>query len=255
LLGKVVEGAGWGEREALFGAVIPLQRWGNGIGTGLNTRVPIRGEGMRVALPSDKRAENAQACHPGNITHDMGQVAMHLSQRLVPMLHRLHSHPDQIVSMAEETAELADVLRRTKRRRQQPIRLQLLEPATIEAIRFRAPRHIFDMARIDQGNLKASGLQNLKERDPGDPSGCHHDGRNPTGRSPVGEPMEVAGKGAQFLDGLGIASGGDTDPMLFRPHLAARGMRMDDEPIVGKGLGLLAFFGHTFLQSGAERGE
>jgi hypothetical protein len=67
--------------------------------------------------------------------------------------------------------------------------------------------------------------------------------------------MQVAGKGAKFLDGLGIAIGGDTDPMLFRPHIDASGMRMDDEHIVGHGLGLLAFFGHRFLQSGAERGE
>jgi hypothetical protein len=133
--------------------------------------------------------------------------------------------------------------------------MQLLEPATIEAIRFRAPRHIFDVARIDEGNLKASGLQNLKERDPVYPGGFHHDCRNPTGRSPGGEPMQVAGKRAQFLDGLGIAIGGDTDPMFFRPHIDASGMRMDDEHILGHGLGLLAFVGHMFLQSGAERGE
>jgi hypothetical protein len=167
----------------------------------------------------------------------------------------LHGHPDQIFPMAEQTAELAKVLRRPKRWCQQAIRLQLLEPSTSEAIRLRAPRHIFDMARMDEGNRKASGLQNLQERDPGDPSGFQHDGRHPTGRSPVGEPMQVAGKGAKCLDGLGLAIGGDTDPMLFRPHIDASGMRMDDEHIVGKGLGLLAFFGHTFLQSGAERGE
>ena len=59
----------------------------------------------------------------------------------------------------------------------------------------------------------------------------------------------------KFLDKLSIAIGGNTDPMLFRPYIDARGMRMDDEHIVGHGLGLLAFFGHTFLQSGAERGE
>ena len=182
LLGKVRECEGWGEREDMFGAVIPLQRFGNGVGTGLNTIVPILGEGPRVALPSDKGADNTHACHPGNITHDMVQVEMHLIQRLLPMLYMLHGHPDQIVPMAEQTAELANVLRRPKRRGQQAIRMQLLEPSTIEAIRFRAPRHIFDMARIDEGHRKASGLQNLKERDPVYPRGCHHDGRNPTGR-------------------------------------------------------------------------
>ena len=255
LLGKVRECEGWCEREDLCGAVIPLQRFGNGVGTGLNTRVPIRGEGTRGALPSDYRAANAHACHPGKITHAMVQVEMHLLQRLLPRRHMLHGHPDPIVPMAEQTAEVAHVLRRPKRRCQQAIRLQLLEPATSEAIRFRTPRHIVDMARLDEGHLKASGLQNLQEREPVYPGGCHHDGRHPTGRSPVGEPMQVAGKRAKLLDGLGIAIGGDTDPMLFRPHSDASGMRMDDEHSVGHGLGLLAFFGHTFLQSGAERGE
>ncbi len=255
LLGKVRECEGWGEREDMFGAVIPLQRFGNGVCTGWHAIVPILGEGPRGALPSHNRAENAQACHPGNIAHDMVQVEMHLIQRLVQMLHMLHGHPDHIFPMAEQTAEVAHVLRRPKRRCQQALRLQLLEPSTVEAIRFRAPRHMFDVARIDEGDRKASGRQNLEEWDPVYPGGFHHDGRNPTGRSPVGEPMQVAGKRAQFLDGLGIAIGGDTAPMLFRSHIDARGMRMDDEHIVGNGLGLLAFFGHTFLQSGAERGE
>src|SRR2546430_16862200 len=93
----------------------------------------------------------------------MVQMEIHLIQRLLHMLNMLHGHPDQIFPMAEQTAELANVLRRPKRRCQQAIRMQLLEPSTIEAIRFRAPRHIFDMARIDEGNLKASGLQNRSE--------------------------------------------------------------------------------------------
>ena len=182
LLGKVLECEGWGEREEMLGAVIPLQRFGHGVGTGLNPIVPILGEGPRVALPSDKRAENAQACHPGHITHDLVQVESHLIQRLLHRLHRLDGHPDQLCPMAEQPAELAHVLRRPKRRCQQAIRRQLLEPSTVEALRLRAPRHIFDMARIDEGNRKASGLQNLKERDPVYPSGFHHDGRHPTGR-------------------------------------------------------------------------
>src|SRR2546430_14652889 len=98
------------------------------------------------------------------------------------MLNMLHRHPDQVLPVTEETAEPADVLRRTERWRQEAIRLQLLEPSTVEALRFRAPRHIFDVSRIDEGNLKASGLQNLEEWDPVYPSGFHHDGRNPTGR-------------------------------------------------------------------------
>jgi hypothetical protein len=185
----------------------------------------------------------------------MVQVERHLIQCLWHRLTRLPRHPEQMLPVTEETAEPAKVFRRTKRWRQEAIRRPLLEPPRVAAIRVRAPRPIFDVSRIDEGDRTASGLQNLEEWDPGYPGGFHHDGRNPTGREPVGEPMQVTGKRAQFLDGLGIAIGGDTDPRLFRPHIDASGMRMDDEHMLGHGLGLLAFFGHTFLQSGAERGE
>src|SRR6266545_4515769 len=67
--------------------------------------------------------------------------------------------------------------------------------------------------------------------------------------------MQVTGKGAKFLDRLGIAVGGHTHPMLFSPHIDAGGMRMEDGQVLRRGLVLLAFFGHTFLQSGEEWGE
>src|SRR5712691_8401155 len=105
-----------------------------------------------------------------------GTQGIHMTQNLyysvlLHVLNMLDGHLDQIVSMADVTAEPANVLRRTKRRRQQAIGMQLLEPPTITAIRFRAARDILDVASIDQGDLKPAGLKNLKERDPVHPGG------------------------------------------------------------------------------------
>ena len=80
LRGKVRECKRLGECEDMFGAVITLQGFGNGVGTGCEARVPRRGAGLRVALPRYESTENAQARHPGKSTPDMGQVEMHLSQ-------------------------------------------------------------------------------------------------------------------------------------------------------------------------------
>jgi hypothetical protein len=55
-----------------------------------------------------------------------------------------------------------------------------------------------------------------------------------------------------LLDRLGIASGGDTPPLLFSPHLDACGMRMEEGHMLGGRGALLAFCGHTFLQAGDE---
>src|SRR6266446_6651615 len=72
--------------------------------------------------------------------------------------------------------------------------------------------------------------------------------------------MQITGKRAKFLDRLGIAIRGHTDPVLLSPHIDAGGMWVENGHIVGRGCVLLAFFshtffGHTFLQSGSERGE
>src|SRR2546430_10945083 len=67
--------------------------------------------------------------------------------------------------------------------------------------------------------------------------------------------MQVTGKGAKFLDRLGIAVGGPTHPMLFSPHIDAGGMRMEDGQVLRRGFVLLAFFGHRFLQSDEGWGE
>ena len=69
LLGKVIEGEGWGEGADMFRPVVPLQRFGNGVLTGFNAIVPLRGEGTRVAFPSHNRSHNAPPRHPGHITN------------------------------------------------------------------------------------------------------------------------------------------------------------------------------------------
>src|ERR1700740_300945 len=67
--------------------------------------------------------------------------------------------------------------------------------------------------------------------------------------------MQVTGKRTKFLDRLGIAIRGHTDPVFLSPHINAGGMRVDEGHILEGGRGLLAFFSHTFLQSRREREE
>jgi hypothetical protein len=121
LLGKIIEFKGLGEGENMFGAVISLQRLGNGVLAGFNAIVPIQGEGPRVAFSSHNGADNAQARHAGNITHHVVQVEMHLVERFLHMLHMLRRHLAQTVTMAHQTPELTDGLRGPKRRCSQPL--------------------------------------------------------------------------------------------------------------------------------------
>ena len=182
LLGKVIQREGLFECEEMFGPVISLQRFGNGVLAGLNTIVAIRGSKFRITFSRHNGADNAHPRHAGHITHHVVQVEIHVIQRLVHVLNMLDRHPDEIVSMAEQTAELTHVLRRTKRRCEQAVTMQPLEPSTIKAIRLRAARDILDVARIDQGDGESAGLETLKQWNPVHPSGFHGDCGDTTGR-------------------------------------------------------------------------
>ena len=118
LLGEIIERKGLGKCEDMFGAVIPLEGFGNSVLAGLNAIVPIRSSDLRIAFPSHNRADNAHPRHAGHVTDHVVQVEIHLIQRLLHVLNMLDRHLDQIVPMAEETAEPTHVLRRAKRRRQ-----------------------------------------------------------------------------------------------------------------------------------------
>jgi hypothetical protein len=155
--------------------------------------------------------------------------------------------------MAEKTTELAHILRRAKRRCQYPIAMELLPPSTIEAIGFRTARHVLGVACIDESDLEASGLEALKQWEPVYSRRFHDDRGAPTGGQPIGQTMQVTGKGTKFLNRVGIAIGGDAAPMLLSPYIDAGGMWVDEGHRLGRGRVLLAFFRQTFLQSGAER--
>jgi hypothetical protein len=255
LLGKVREREGWGEREDMCRPVIPLQRLGHGVLRGCKARVPRRGSGLRIACSRHKSADKAPPRQAGHITADVMQVEMHLVQRLVQVLTMLDRHLEQIVSMAEEPAEPANVLRRAKRRRPYPITMELLPPSPIAASRFGAARDMRDMAGVAQGNRTPAGLEDLQERHPVYACGGHRHRGDTTGRSPIRQPRQVAGNRATFLHRLGIAVGGHTDPMLLGSHLDAGGMRVEHGHVLGRGGVLLVFFGHMFLQAGSAWGE
>src|SRR5262250_1498414 len=118
------------------------------------------------------------------------------------------------------------MLRGTKRWCKQPIAMELLQPSTIKAVGFRAARDILGVTGVDQGHLKATRLEHLKQRNPVDARRFHHDRRDPTGRQPVGESMQITGKGTKFLDRLAITVRRYTAPMLLSAHIDACGMGM-----------------------------
>lgn len=80
LLGQIIEREGLGAGEHMFGAVIPLQRFGNGLLARWNAVVSILGSGLRIAFPRDNGAENPHPRHASHLTNHVVQMEIHLIQ-------------------------------------------------------------------------------------------------------------------------------------------------------------------------------
>ena len=74
--------------------------------------------------------------------------------------------------------------------------MEVLQPLAILDVGF-APRHPFDMAGVDQTNFQTPALQDL-EGDPVDPCGFDRDCFDCTGYEPVGQGVQLLGKGGEF---------------------------------------------------------
>ena len=78
---------------------------------------------------------------------------------------------------------------------------------------------------VDQQNLEAALLQELKHRNPVDPGRLHGDRLDPALLEPVRQTIKIIGEGAERADRLRSAIRSDRRDMHLRPHVD--GPRMD----------------------------
>ena len=91
--------------------------------------------------------------------------------------------------------------------------MQLAEPLTVLDVTLPAG-HVFDVAGVDEQDLQASGFEDVVDRDPVDAGGFHGDAGDATRDEPVGEALEVRGKGPEGLHGGGVPIRGNGDEVL-----------------------------------------
>jgi hypothetical protein len=122
--------------------------------------------------------------------------------------------------------EHADLVLGPKRAVQQAEGVQLLQPLAVGDIAF-AARQILHVAGVDQFDLQAPPLQDLKERDPIDAGGLHDHRVDALFEEPIGQAVQVTGKGAKLAHrGLG-AIGREGHPMEIGPDVDAGGVEVD----------------------------
>ena len=135
---------------------------------------------------------------------------------------------EQHLAVAQVAAEHAHLIVRAEGPGEQPVGVQALEPLAIEPIGFRSTGGALGLAGIDEEDLHAPGLQQLKQGNPVDPGRFHGDGGHATVNEPVGQGVEVGGEGAETAHGLGVAPRGHGDPVLGFADVDARGVGVAD---------------------------
>ena len=90
---------------------------------GLDSAVAVPGQHLGIALAGDDGANDGLAGHAQDIGQHLGELEVHLHQRLLPALHPAGLFDDQYRALAGHRAHYADLASRAPGRAQQPHRL------------------------------------------------------------------------------------------------------------------------------------
>ena len=183
----------------------------------------------RQDLSGSARPRRSRAgSHPGG-TGDVGdrmmELQIHLHQRLLHVPNVRGRVLDETLTQPQVGAQLDHRLAGTKAAAQQPVLVQLLEPLRVIDICF-PPRHLLDVAGIDQHDLEPSRLEDLEHGNPLHARGFHRDGRDADGvsqsASACKSPLKV-----QKSAPVRVTLGADGHDMVRRPDIDPGGVRID----------------------------
>jgi len=193
---KVVRFQGLLEGKDMLGPISALERLGDVVLAVGAVGIAMCRQLVWVTLAGDDVAQDEQPRHAGDVADDVGQLEIHLLQRLLHVLNLTGAALDQVVAMARQGAQGADVFGGTKGCLKQAVGVQLLNPLAVQDIRL-ATRHLLEVPRVDQVDTKAFGLEQVIDGNPIHAGGFHRYGVYATGGEPIDQRVQVARKGGK----------------------------------------------------------
>jgi hypothetical protein len=116
---------------------------------------------MAIALASHNGAQDLLARHTDYVGDDVGELHVHLGQRLLHMLDMARLAAQQHPALTPQRAQHTHLVGGAKCPAQQTVRHELLDPLAIQHIGL-APRDVPDVTGIDQHNSEATRLQQFE---------------------------------------------------------------------------------------------
>ena len=223
------------EREQVLVAPVAEQAGGDLGLAGVDARVTVGGQRVRVALAGNNGTYDLLTRGTGHIADDVGELDVHQRHRLLHVLHRAALVAQQPGALASEGAQRAHLLGRAKRAAQQPEGEQLLQPLAVEHIGL-AARDILHVPGVDQQDFEAAALEHLVQRDPVDPGGLHRHDLHAALLEPVGHGVQIAGEAVELANGLVGGVGANGRVVRAPAYVDACGVRVRDlQPAAAKG--------------------
>ena len=118
----------------MLGAPIAIQAAGNLFIAGMNPGVFHRRQRVRVALTGHDSAQDGLATGAHHVGDHVGQLDIHLHQRLLHVLYTARLRAQQGVALSGQGPQYAYPLVRAEGPTQQPVAHQLLQPLEVQHI-------------------------------------------------------------------------------------------------------------------------
>jgi len=190
--------------------------------------VAMQGQTCWIAFAGDDRADDG---HPGG-AREFRDGAMyldvHLVERLLHPLDATTAFVDEVGHLPLQGTEPADRLRGSERPSEQTTAMKELDPLAVAEVGL-SSRDVVKLPGVDENDLQAARLEELEHRDPVDVRALHGDRRHALLDEPVGELVELRGRGAEDADvGCAIGSGRSADPVLRAADVHAGDHRLKD---------------------------
>jgi hypothetical protein len=179
----------------------------------MDAHVLARCQRQAITLPGDDGAQDLLSCDADHVGDDVGQLDVHLRQRLLHVLHMPGLGLEQHLALARQRAQYAHLLVRTEGRAEQAVGHQLLQPGPVKgpfvarAVQHvgLASRDILHMPRVDQEHGEAARLQQFEQWDPVHAGGFHGHGIHAAGLQPRGDGVEVDREASELAHWLIVA--------------------------------------------------
>ena len=137
------------ERKQMLCAPVALQAFCDLVSGSTNAHILHRGQHLTIALPGDNGAQNFLPRLADHVRDDVGELDVHLRDRLLHALHMRALASQKHPALAPQRAQYANGFGRAKCAAKQTVGHKLLQSLAVQHIRL-AARDILNVTRIDQ---------------------------------------------------------------------------------------------------------